>query len=234
VIPRRRDRHVRLPGAAGPPGPVRLGAAHREHARAGGRLVWAGEEVRVTRTGDQHDVVAERGGDGGLERRVTAGRRGLPDAEGHVDDPGAVRDRVPDPGRRRRHRPRARAAHGDRQDPGPRGDAHRAGAGPSVDSLASDHHRHRGAVAVLADLDVRVAVAGGPGQVGTGQVDAGQDHAAQVREAGLDPAVHLGHRDPGALGQRPHLPLHLPGGEPPLPRSWRQSGPGPARQGGAG
>ena len=44
----------------------------------------------------------ERVRDGGLQDRIAAGRGGLPDPEGQVDDLGAVRDRVPDPGRRRR------------------------------------------------------------------------------------------------------------------------------------
>ncbi len=204
VVRGRRDRHVRFLRAAGPQGSVRLGTAHREHARARRRLVGAGVETGVTRARDQDDVVAERVRDRGLQDRIAGRRRRSADPEGQVDYLRAVRDGVPDSGRRRPHRCRAGAAHDHRHDPGPRRDAHGAGAR----ALPGDHCRHGRAVAVLADLDVGVTVAAGPGQV-----DTGQDHAAQVRDGGLDPAFHLGDGDAGALGQRPHLPLHLPAGE---------------------
>jgi hypothetical protein len=185
----------------------------------------------VTRARHQDDVVGERVRDRGLQDRITGRRGGSADPEGQVDDLRAVRDGVTDPGRGRPHRRRAGAAHDHRQDPGPRRDAHGAGAG----TLPGDHHRHGRAVPVLAHLDVGVAVAAGPGQVGTGQ-----DHAAQVRDGGLDPAFHLADDDTGSLGQRPHRPPHLPGGEPPLGRARRQferrphARLGPGRPGGQG
>src|SRR6185437_10862015 len=44
----------------------------------------------------------------------------------------------------------------------------------------------------------------------------------RIRDGGLDSAFHLADGDTGSLGQRPHRPPHLPGGEPPLGRARRQ------------
>ena len=223
------DRHIRLSRAAAPQGSIRLGAAHREHARAGRRLAWPRVEAAVTRartrTTSWPSAYAT-----GLQDRIAGRRGGSADPEGQVDDLRAVRDGVPDPGRGRPHRRRAGAAHDHRQDPGPRRDAHGAGAAPcpAITTAMAVRARPR-------RPGCRCCRAAGPGQVGTGQ-----DHAAQVGDGGLDPAFHLADDDAAALGQRPHRPLHLPGGEPPLGRARRQleRGPsarlGPGRPGGQG